>query len=373
MRSRPTLSQLGDGWYESERPTRSVLVYELQRIRRRIAARPLPVLLLAALLTAAVGYKVVTKERLLVAEVILAMTEGTMTSDRSGLPADQLREYVTSVLMADKNMLQVVEKHDLTPLRAKLGPQFAIGELWDNVEVDIWKNSFVYFSADDENSRKSARISISVRDTDPDRGYSVAQDLARLAIATHETERQKVTGAVAREYALAREKLSTELSDITTAVVMTQTAMAQAQKDKKQGLASQLHVDLTQLDQRAKAIEDQLALVLQSNEAMADQIAAAGLDISLSIVEERRPDRPEHATYGLIIVIFIIGVGSLVASALFLGAFDTRIHDTDDVERLGLPVLGHLPAFAGDHVGSLRARGVARPNGSSVVRWLSLR
>src|SRR5687768_6421265 len=111
MRSRPTLSQLGDGWYESEQPTGSILVYELQRIRRRIAARPLPVLLLAALLTTAVGYKVVTKERLLVAEVILAMTEGTMTSDRSGLPADQLREYVTSVLMADKNMLQVVEKH----------------------------------------------------------------------------------------------------------------------------------------------------------------------------------------------------------------------------------------------------------------------
>jgi hypothetical protein len=331
------------------------------------------VILLAVLLTTVVSYKVLTKERQFEAEVILALTEGTMTSDRSGLPADQLREYVTSVLMADKNMLQVIEKYDLTPLRARLGPQFAVGELWDNVDVEIWKNSFIYFSADDENARKSARISISVRDADPDRGYLVAQDLARLAIATHEIERQKITGAVVREVALARDTLSAQLTDVTSAVAFKQTAMAQAQNDQKHGLAAQLHVDLTALDQRAESLEEQLALVLQSPEAIADQIAAAGLDLDLSIVEERRPERPDDAAFGYVLLVSIIGVGSLVASALVVGAFDTRIHDTDDVERLGLPVLGHLPAFAGDHVGSLRARGAARPHGSSVMRWLSLR
>ena len=373
MSSRPTLNQLGDGWYESEQRTGSALVFELQRIRRRMAARPLPVILLAALLTTALTYKVATKKRVFQAEVILAMTEGTMTSDRSGLPADQLREYVTSVLMADKNMLQVIEKFDLTPLRARLGPQFAIGQLWENLEVAIWKNSFIYYSADDQNARKSARISISVNDSDPDRAYDIAKDLARLAISTHETERQKVTSAVAREVAMARQTLSAQLTENTMAVAIKQTAMAQAQKDKKYGLASQLHVDLTALDQQAKALEEQLALVLQSPEAIADQISAAGLDIDLSIVEERRPDRPDQTAFGLIILVFIIGVGSVVTSALVLGAFDTRIHDTDDVERLGLPVLGHLPAFAGDHVGSLRARGAARPHGSSVMRWLSLR
>ncbi|MBA3455899.1 MAG: hypothetical protein H0T42_22570, partial [Deltaproteobacteria bacterium] len=203
--------------------------------------------------------------------------------------------------------------------------------------------------------------------------YLVAHAIAALAIETHEAERQKVTGAVAREVALARKTLSEQLTDITTAVVLTQAAIAQAQKDKKQGLASQLHVDLTALDQRAKAIEDQLSLVLNSNEAVYDQIAAAGLDLDMSIVEERRPDRPDHPMFSLAFLLAVIGAGSLVVSALLIGAFDTRIHDTDDVERLGLPVLGHLPAFAGDHVGSLRARGAARPHGSSVMRWLSLR
>ncbi len=373
MTSRPPPTQLDDGWYESEPSTSAALVFELQRIRRRVAARPLPVLVLAALLTAALTYKVATKERLVEAEVILALTEGTMTSDRSGLPAEQLREYATSVLLADKNLLQVIEKHDLTPLRARLGPQFAIEQLWENVDVAIWKNSFIYFSADDQNARKSARIGITVRDEDPERGYLVAQDLARLAIATHEEERQKITSAVAREVTQARQTLAAQLTDNATAVAIKQAALATAQKERRLGLAAQLHVDLTGLDHEAEGIEDQLALVLHSTEAIADQIAAAGLDINLSIVEERRPERPDHAMFGLVLVAILIGVGSLVGSALFLGAFDTRIHDTDDVERLGLPVLGHLPAFAGDHVGSLRARGVARPHGSSVMRWLSLR
>jgi hypothetical protein len=43
---------------------------------------------------------------------------------------------------------------------------------------------------------------------------------------------------------------------------------------------------------------------------------------------------------------------------LFVGAFDSRIHDREDAERIGVPVLGHLPSFPGDQVGSLRARGV---------------
>src|SRR4051794_13564926 len=102
MTSRPTPSQLGDGWYESEPHTGSLLVFELRRIARRIKSRPLPVLLLAPVLAAGLSYKVLTKQRVFEAEIIMALTEGTMTSDRSGLPADQLREYVTSVLMADK-------------------------------------------------------------------------------------------------------------------------------------------------------------------------------------------------------------------------------------------------------------------------------
>ncbi len=54
MSTRPTPSQLGDGWFASEEPIGTGVIHELRRVRRRFVARPLPVLLLAGLLTAAV-------------------------------------------------------------------------------------------------------------------------------------------------------------------------------------------------------------------------------------------------------------------------------------------------------------------------------
>ena len=67
----------------------------------------------------------------------------------------------------------------------------------------------------------------------------------------------------------------------------------------------------------------------------------------------------------------VVGVGSLLGAALVLGAFDSRVHDTDDIARLGLPVLGHVPGFPGDALGSLEARGVQRGRVPLFRRWRS--
>ena len=55
---------------------------------------------------------------------------------------------------------------------------------------------------------------------------------------------------------------------------------------------------------------------------------------------------------------------------LVVGAFDTKVHDADDVRRLALPVVGHVPGFAGDDHGSLRRRGVGGGRVPSYRRWL---
>ena len=106
--TRPSLSQLGDDWYESEESTRAGLVAELQRIRRRFAVRPIPVLLLAALLTGAIVYKIHKKKPLVEAEVILALTEGQLGTGHTGVPADQLRAYVNTILLPDKQLIALI-------------------------------------------------------------------------------------------------------------------------------------------------------------------------------------------------------------------------------------------------------------------------
>ncbi|MBA3392946.1 MAG: hypothetical protein H0T89_09895 [Deltaproteobacteria bacterium] len=364
---------LGDGWYESEEPTRLGLVTELQRIRRRFVVRPIPVLLLAALITAGVVYRIANKARIYEADVVLALDEGSMVSSKSSIPFDELKEYVSSVLMPDAKLLALIEKRDLHRLRRTMGPQYALGELRDQLEIEIWKNSFIYYHAEDTNAQKSARIGLTVLDEDPDQAFEIAHDLASIIIQTHEEQRQRVSGALAREVKLMRQTMTARLLDVTTAITVKQTAVERARRDRKLGLVAAYQVDLGALAQEAKHLETELATITASPEAVADRVTRAGLDTTLKVVEERRPERQEQSGFVLAMVLVVVGTGALLGAALFLGAFDSRVHDTDDVTRLGLPVLGHVPGFPGDQVGSLRARGARRARVPSFLRWRSIR
>lgn len=364
---------IGDGWYESEEPTRQGLITELQRIRRRTAVRPIPVLLLAAAITAAVTYKIATKPRIYEADVVLALTEGQLSTSKRSIPFHELKEYVYGVLMPDAKLLQLIEKRNLHRLRKKLGNQYALTELRDQLEIEIWRNSFTYYDADDSGSQKSARIGLTVIESDPDLAYDIAHDLASIVIETHEERRQKIADELAREVRLMRETMGTRLAEVETAISTKQTEASNAQRDGKAGLAAALQVDISALVAERKKLREDLLVIAQSPEAFADRSTRAGLDTTLTVVEERRPERQEQSAFVLIMVIVVVGTGALVGSAVFIGAFDSRVHDTDDVTRLGLPVLGHVPGFPGDHVGSLGARGALRARVPSFLRWRSHR
>jgi hypothetical protein len=367
----PRPPPLGDGWFESEEPTRLGLVFELRRMVLRFRVRPLPVLLLAALVTGGLAYKIVNKPKLYEADVVLALTEGAEFPGKSGIPFDQLRAYVTSVLMPEARLLKLIEDRNLYRLRHRLGPQWAVGELWGQVEVEIWKNSFVYYDQEDYRARKSARIGLTVADSDPDRALVLVRDLASIIIQTHEEERQKVATALSAKVAMMREALSKKLSELGTVLSVTQAALAEATRAGDARLAAALYTELNSIARAEKDAEDQLSVILKSPEAVADQLTAAGLGIRIDLVEERRPERSEQSWLALAITLFIIGTGALVGATLFLGAFDPRVHDTDDVARLNLPVLGHVPGFPGDRVGSLRERGARRARVPWYLRWRS--
>src|SRR6478672_1561998 len=104
-----------DEWYESEESTRTSMVAEVQRIRRRTVVRPIPVLLMATLLTSAIMYKVATKKRMVEAEIVLALSEGTMSSDSRdlGIPVNDLKNYVASALMPKSKLAEIIERRDL--------------------------------------------------------------------------------------------------------------------------------------------------------------------------------------------------------------------------------------------------------------------
>ena len=235
---------MGDAWYESEQPTRRGLAAELQRIRRRTSVRPLPVLAVAALITGAITYKIATKPQVFEAEVVLMLAEGSMAGSRTGLPVDELRDYVTGVLLPDKKLLELIEKYDLTPLRHKAGPEFALDRLRGQFSVDIWKNSFVNYDEEDEKARRSARIGITVTDTDPDRAIDLAHDLAATVIETAANVRQAAADQVSEQISMMRQATQEQVDQLEAKIEAKAADIDQARQRGQTELAGILRIDL---------------------------------------------------------------------------------------------------------------------------------
>lgn len=362
-----------DDWYESEASTRQGMIAEIQRIRRRTRVRPISVLLLASLITGAVAYRVITKKALVEADVVLALTEGSLSAKHNGIPVDQLKDYVANVLMPKAKLAEVIERRNLYPLRRKLGIDFAIEELRGQFEIQIWKNTFMYFDEDAQNAQHSARIGLTVADTDPDRAIELARDLAAVVMSSVNEQRQEMSKKVATEIAVAREQLSARIEQLARDRMQAELALDEAHRAGKEGVAQAINLQIIAIDRELKSADKEQSTIATSRDALADRITQAGLDMSIQVVEEHHPEPNEHRSFVLVLVLVVVGMGALLGAATVVGAFDPRIHDTDDVARLGLPVLGHVPEFPGDNVGSLQARGALRRRVPSFRRWRSNR
>jgi len=359
-------------WFDREEPTRNGLVAELQRIRRRTFTRPWRVIAVALVITTGIGYEVETHKPAVEAEVVLALSEGTMAGRSNGLPVEELRGYVGTVLLPDAKLQTLVEQRDLYRLRKRLGEQYAIDELRSQLEIEVWKNTFTSDEFDDENSR-SARIGLAVTDTDPDRAYALARDLAAIVIETASEKRAAMTKQLVDQIGVVHDREVARLEEIARVTSQKEQAADVARATGQLARAQAIDLELAQLWQEGKSANHTLAEIAQSRDSVADRISAAGLDVTVSIVEEHKPQPSDHRSFALVLVIVVVGFGAVFGAALVLGAFDARVHDTDDIERLGLAVLGHLPGFPGDEVGSLEARGASRRRVPSFSRWRWLR
>ncbi len=357
-----------DAWYDSEESTRVGMIDEMRRIRERTKVRPWPVIALAAFVTLGITYRYATHKPLVEAEVVLALTEGSLSARHNGIQVDELKQYVSNVLMPNARLGEIIQHRGLFRLRPGFGLDAAIAELREQVTIEIWKNSFSYndiLSSDEH----SARIGITVASADGDEAYELARDLATVVTETAQGQHMELAQQLARRIASRRESLDASLDELSAARTEKEHQLTDARTANKDGLVQALVLEISQIDRERRRASDELSALTDSRVSAADRFATAGLDMSCEIVEERRPEKNDHRGFVLAMVIVVVGFGALLGSALVVGAFDSRVHDTDDVERLGLPLLGHVPRFPGDEVGSLEARGVKRRRNRSVLHW----
>jgi hypothetical protein len=364
------VSDADDAWYESEESTRLGMIVELQRIRRRTHARPLRVIALAALLTGAIAYKIATRKPLVEAEVVLLLTEGSLSTRTNGIPVETLKDYVSTVLLPNDALAALVERRDLDRLGRM---DEAIASLRDSLDIHIWKNTFVYYDTDVDQVEHSARIGLTVTSYDPDSAYQLVHDIAQIIIATAAEQRRAMTAQLAAEIAAMRADIERTLAELTRARSEKLIAMIDARRANKLGVAEALQLELVEIDSEEKLAETRLKEIAASTDSVADRIADAGLDMQVQIVEDNRPVQSESHAFLVVLIIAVIAVGSVIGAAFVVGTFDGRVYDTDDVSRLGLEVLGHVPGFPGDGIGSLHARGVRRARVPWLSRWRSRR
>lgn len=349
-------------WADSEPGFLRAMAAELDRHKRRMRARPVRVLALAAVLTALVLVRVTTKPRLYDASVVLAATEGSLSDERgSPLPTKELREYVWEGVLNKQVILErVILEHgvELDTLE-KFGQDAAIDEVKAPLTVTVMRNYFLY-SQRHESTPRSLRLVIGYQWTDPDHAYDMARILANLVVENVQNQRLLEARLAARSARDALDQLEAkvqaqqaELSqlvfELTTAELVHDARAAATARVAMQSLTDKLDADEIRLDSlrsRARRLEFELG------------VEKRDMGLIWEIVGEDRPRavRPPGPIRLTAIGLFCFCVFVPLA-AIFFGAFDSKIDERGDVSRLGLPVLGHIPGFEGDQVGSLRRRG----------------
>ncbi len=352
-----------DAWYRAEPPLRRELIGELRRLLWRVRARWLAWLLVSVVLIGAAGYKLAQRQPLKTATVTLSVKEGELGGNTSVL-AD-LQNHVANVLLPDAALREIIERRDLFPLRHKLGDQYAIVELRDQLEIEVARNYFVFeYSANAH--RSSARVDVSVLDVDAVLAFELAKDIASAIIATAAGQRLAAKLELERQTDLRLAGLRDRMAELARASADAEQAIASAGPDVSRAKLSMMREDQHVL--AAQQREAGKALDLLAQAASADQIAVAiddaGLGLSLAVVAETRPEEGDPGrNLRIVITIVILALVIGFAVALVLAAFDDRVRDPDDVTRAGLRVVGHLPGFPGDRVGALRDRGIPTSRG----------
>jgi hypothetical protein len=331
--------------------------HELQHLKRRARNRIGLVLLLTVGATAAlVGY-VARREPLHESTVVVRITEGGLLSERSPLTRGDLRQYIVDSALSSRNLLALIERFDLYPVHRLRGDRFALARLEDRLDVEVFRNYFVRGSEGRTTSR-TARVAISFRDPDRERSFAVTRAVADLVIATETQRRRSYSADDLRIAEQAFHVAATALAERAAEVSELEVALAAATGPGDAARRGSFTVELATARSQLEAQRLLVDAVRGRLEEVALLHASEGAQLGLqyTIADEQAPP-PRGARLPrlarLALVCFLI---LLPLCGVAVGAFDGTLQDAEDLDRLAVPVLGHVPPFRGHRVGGLDER-----------------
>jgi hypothetical protein len=331
---------------------------ELDRLKRRARARLLRTLVMAGLATLAVVYMVARRVPLAESRILIRVTEGSVLREDAPVSSRDLGQFLNDSALSNRNLIQIIRKHRLYPLEQARGDLYALEEMRAHLSLEVYRNYFLEARGYNADVR-TARILVRFLDDDPGVSFQVASDVAQLIIDSEARRREQTSRGLAGITQRAVDTAMALLQERQEELLDRRGALIDARrKDDKEEIAA-IQVDISRL---TKDVDNQSVAVskVRADKARADlklALESQGINLFYEIVDERPPAPPPS---GKEIRLAMIGLAAFIIilplCAIAVGAFDSRLHDTEDVQRLGLEVVGHVPRFPGFGVGSMRAR-----------------
>ncbi len=356
-------------WYEAEPPVRKLWVQDLQRLKRRAKTRLLLILAITFVVTAGMARKLSKRGASYDATVFMALDESALSSGRNSVPGREILQYVSTVLIPDKALADLAERRNLHRLRKKLGPEYAISELRMQFEIDVSQNDYAQRRIPGQ--ARTAQIAIIAYGTSPEEAEMLANDIAEIAVKTADARNAEDAKLLANEIKRTIDELRSSAREREWEMNKARTALAGARlREDRVAIAKEsVHYEAAERDWRRANTAFEEMNRRGASEASAEELQKAGLGIKARITDRVNPGALVDLRTGMAIALVFVFFGTLVSVSLLVAAFDSRIHDAEDISRLGLPVLGQVPDFPGQTSGSMQQRGFRRHHVPSFLRW----
>lgn len=329
---------------------------------------PVWVLLLASLLTALVVYSYARKPRQYIASVVLRVTQGELNDERGApLPNIELESYVYDYVLNRGVLIEnIIKNEDLKKkdkgffrTYEKFGPDAAIEELREGLDITAFRNYFIYDSRY-ESVPRSLRLEISYTYTDPDVGYFIASKLATIVVDNEQAQRlREAKFAVTNAREVVNDAAAT-LATLQKQMNEARFKLEQAEISGDQTKRAAAYSETNALRDKIKQADSRLSTLRREQQAIEfrKQLEEREMGLLWEVARDFRPQRlPPPGPIRLALLAIVCFCVFVPVCAIAFGTLDSRIYELEDVSRLGLPTIGHIPAFSGDHVGSLKSRG----------------
>jgi hypothetical protein len=344
---------VGTSWIDAE-PGFLDTTREIARLFRRARARSTYVVGIALAITVLSMVREVRRVPLNPATVIYRVVEGDLEENTALRPPRDLTQYVWSVVFSRTALLEVIRSFHLFPRHLERDPMLAVEAMRDSLDVDTWQNYFLEARYRGGEGR-TARLSITYRDIDPDRALAVAHALGKLLERSAEAARAELADIAVEATGDSVRSADQEIARAEREIAVIQLAVPNVRPLE----AVQLRNELDALNLKRRNLYALRDTLRKRQAAMTLRAAIERNDLGLSFelidggeAKLMQPDRPRDLLLkgGALFTVLLLLV------ALTMGAFDDRVHSLADVQSLGLVGVAHIRHFPGDDVGALEAR-----------------